>query len=320
VGNDTEFGDVLPGRLQDLSRDTWVPMETILAADHTSPYYNESKQAGSLYNQSWAFVHMLATTGKYRHRFWDVVKAVSTGTPSVQALESAYAMPFAALETELKSYIRGNTFNKLRVKIKLVDTDKLTSQPAEMFDVREVQAELLMGLQGRQDEARTRFEELAREDAGRPEPWANLGYLAWRDGKPGEAAEHFAKAFELGSRSPRLLLNYAQLAGRDKPESSVAALTALLELEPKNLEARLVLANLQMSQGQFSEALATTRPIVSVTTAEQRDGLLYLRAFAAMRLGDVAQARTFAEELMKVSSSADFQSRADEILRHSHQQ
>src|SRR5258708_31654792 len=138
-----------------------------------------------------------------------------------------------------------------------------------MCDVRDAQAELLMGLQGREIEARTRFEELAREDARRPEPWANLGYLAWRDGKPGEAAEHFGKAFELGSRSPRLLLNYAQLAGPDKAESSTAALTALLDLEPKNLDARLVLADLQMTQGQFSEALARARPIASVKTPDR---------------------------------------------------
>ncbi|HKC17287.1 MAG TPA: tetratricopeptide repeat protein [Steroidobacteraceae bacterium] len=319
AGNETEFGDVLIGRLQELNRDPWVPMETILAADMTSPYYNEAKQAGSLYNQSWALVHMLATTEKYRHKFWGMVIAVNNGVPSVQALETAYGVPFATIETELKSYIRGNSFSQLKVKIRLDDTEKLTSQPADMFEVREAQAELLIGLQGRQVEARTRFEELAREEVKRPEPWASLGYLALRDGKRDEAAEHFGKAFELGSRSPRLLMIYAQLAGRDKPESSAAALTVLLELEPKNLDARVELADLQMSQGQFSEALATTRLITSVKTAEQRDHLLYLRAFAAMRSGDVKQAHALAEELKRVTSSADLKSRADEILRYSDQ-
>lgn len=319
AGSDTEFGDVLLGRLQALNTEKWVPMETILAADKTSPYYNETKQAGSLYNQSWALVHMLATTEQYRSKFWEVVQAVNNGTPSVQALEVTYGMPFAKLEAALKSYIRGNNFNMLKIKIRLDGTEKLMSQPADMFEVREAQAELLMGLQGRQGEARTRFEELAREDAKRPEPWANLGYLAWRDGKPSEAAEHFANAFALGSRSPRLLLDFARLAGRDKPEASAAALTALLELEPKNLDARLVLANLQMSQSQFSEAVATARPIVSVKTVEQRDNLLYMRAFAAMRLGEVAAARALAEELKKVGASQDFRARADEILRLTNQ-
>jgi Tfp pilus assembly protein PilF len=319
VGDDTEFGAVLDGRLQELNRASWVPMETILTADKNSPYYNETNLAGSLYSQSWAFVHMLATTTKYRHKFWEVVDAVNNGTPSVQALETAYGVPFATLETELKDYIQGNTFIKLKMKIKLDDTGKVAARPADMIDVHEVQAELLMGLHGRQAEARTRFEELALEDAQRPEPWANLGYLSWRDGKPAEAEEKFAKAYELGDRNPRLLLSYAQLAMQDKPGSSTAALTALLELEPKNIEARLLLANLQMSQGQFSEALVTARPIASVRTADQRDDLLYLRAFAAMRLGDVAKARSLAEELKKTSSSADYQARADEILRISNE-
>jgi Tfp pilus assembly protein PilF len=315
AGNDTEFGDVLVGRLQELSRGPWVPMATILAADQTSPYYNETKQAGSLYNQSWAFVHMLATTDKYRPKFWTMMQAVDNGTPSVQALESAYDMPLPQLEAALQAYIHGNSFNKLRVKIKLEGTETLTRQPADMYDVREALAELLVSLPDRQAEARTRLEELTRDDTKRPEPWASLGYLAWHDGNRSEAAEQFGKAFELGSRSPRLLLNFAQLAGRDKPEASTAALTDLLELEPKNLDARLLLANLLMRQKLYADAMTEIRSITTVRSAEQRDDLLYLRAFATMRLGDVAKARELAAELQKVTTSQDYQSRADDILR-----
>jgi Flp pilus assembly protein TadD len=315
AGADTEFGDVLLGRLQALNRVPWVPMETILAADQNSPYYNETKQAGSLYDQSWAFVHMLATSEKYRPKFWEVVKLVNDGTPSVQALETVYGVPFAQLESALKSYVRGDNFYKLKVKIKLDATEKLTAQPADLFDVREAQADLLMGLRDRQAEARTRLEQLTHEDATRPGPWASLGYLAWRDGNTSEAAEHFGKAFELGNRNPRLLLNFAQLAWQDKPESAAAALTALLELEPKNVDARLVLATIQMSKHQFSDALETARPIKAVRTEEQRDDLLYLRAFASMGLGDKEKARALAEQLKKVSTSPQMQSQADDILR-----
>lgn len=315
AGADTEFGDVLLGRLQELNRVPWVPMETILAADQKSPYYNEAKQAGSLYDQSWAFVHMLATTEKYRFKFWEMVKLVNDGAPSVHALETAYGMPFAKLESALRSYVHGNNFNKLKVKIKLDATEKLTARSADLFDVREVQAELLMGLGDRQAEARTRFEELTREDAARPGPWASLGYLAWRDGNMSEAAQYFGKAIELGNRSPRLLLNFAQLAGPGKRESATAALLALLELEPKSVDARLLLATFQMTKNQFSDALETARPIKAVRTAEQRDELIYLRAFASMAVGDMEKARDLAEQLKKVSTSAQMQSQADDILR-----
>ena len=319
AGTNTDFGHILPGRLQALNREPWVPMATILAADQKSPYYNETEQAGSLYNQGWAFVHMLMTTNQYRTHFWEVVKSVDHGTPSVQALETAYGMPLATIEGALRHYISGNAFNKLRVKITLDATESLTSQPADMFDVREAQAELLMGLAGKQQEARARFEELAREDAKRPEPWANLGYLSWRDGKPDEAEQHFARAFELGSRSPRLLLDYASLAEGDKPEQSTAVLKVLLDLEPKNLDARLLLAELQMDQSQYAEALATVRLISQVRTVEQRDRLIYLHAFASMRLGDMPEARVRAEELKRVSASEERRSQADEILRFANQ-
>jgi Flp pilus assembly protein TadD len=290
-------------------------METILAADQKSPYYNEAKQAGSLYDQSWALVHMLATSEKYRSKFGEVVKLVNDGTPSVQALETTYGIPFAQLENALKSYIHDDNFYKLKVKIRLDATDKLTAQPADLFDVREAQAELLMGLRDRQGEARTRLEGLTVEDPKRPGPWASLGYLAWRDGDSPKAAEHFGKAIELGDRNPRLLLNFAQLAGWEKPDRAAAALTALLELEPRNIDARLLLANVQMNQRQFAAALDTARPIKTVRTEEQRDRLTYLRAFASMGLGDMENARALAEQLKKVSTSAQMQSRADDILR-----
>lgn len=315
AGEDTEFGDVLVGRLQELNREPWVPMETILAADQKSPYYNETKQAGSLYNQSWAFVHMLATSEKYRSKFWEVMKLINDGTPSVQALESAYGLPFAQLESALRSYIHGNNFYKLKVKIKLDATEKLAAQPADLFEVREAQAELLMGLRDRQAEARTRLEGLTGEDPKRPGPWASLGYLAWRDGDSGKAAEDFGKAFELGDRNPRLVLNFAQLAVRDKPESATAALTTLLELEPTNVDARLLLASIQINRRQFAEALETAHPIKAVKSEEQRDNLISLRAFASMGLGDMDKARALAEQLKKVSTSARMQSQADDILR-----
>jgi Flp pilus assembly protein TadD len=320
AGDDTEFGDVLPGRLQELNREPWVPLETILAADRKSPYYNESSQAGSLYNESWALVHMLATTEKYRPQFWPMVHAVNNGTPSVQALETAYGEPLAKIEIALRFYVEEDSFNKLVVKIRLEGTENLASRPADMFEVREALALLLTGMPGKDLEARSRLEQLAREDPKRPEPWVDLGYLAWGDGKPGEAAQHFGKAFELGGRSPRLLLAYAELGGQEKPESLMAALTALIDQQPRNVVVRLALADLQLGQGQFSTALATAATITTVRTAEQRDDLLYLRAFAYLRSGEPDKARKLAEELQTVTASQDCRSQAEEILRLAHPQ
>lgn len=315
LAGNTEFGNVMLGRLQALSREPWVPMQTILAAGSDSPYYNESNKAGSLYNQSWALVHMLATRNEYRFKFWDMVQAIQDGAPSVQALEKTYGIPFPRLENELRAYIHGNSFNKLVVNLKLDATDKLKGQPADLSDVRTVQAELLMGLSGKQAEARTRLEELTREDAKRPEPWANLGYLVWRDGKSADAVAHFSRAIELGNRSPRLLLDFSRLALRDRPEEAARALTALLELEPTNLDARLDLANLYLSQRHYAEALTVAGSVSAVKTADQRDRLLYVRAFSAMQMGDLTEARARAEELKRLTTAQAYGLRADDMLR-----
>ncbi|MEO5926835.1 MAG: tetratricopeptide repeat protein [Bryobacteraceae bacterium] len=315
LGSSTEFGSPIAGRLYGLSTDKWVPLETILSADEKSPFYNETQRAGNLYNEGWALVHMLATTTEYRPKFWDVVKAVQAGTPSVKALEAAYGMPFAKIESELKTYVRGDGFRKLVTKLRLEDMDKIKAQPADMYDVRTAQAELLMGLQGKQAEARTRFEDLTREDAKRAEPWSNLGYLVWRDGKAEVALDHFAKSYQLGNRSPRMLYDYARLASRQRPEEAITAFKDLIEIEATNSDARLDLANLQMSQRQYAEALVTVKGITSVKTADQRDRVLYMRAYSALQSGDRVDAQARADELQRLTTSEEYKTRANDLLR-----
>jgi hypothetical protein len=315
LGGSTEFGNIIPGRLQALNLEPWVPLETILTADQKSPYYNESKRAGNLYNESWALVHMLATSSEYRFKFWDMVKLVQDGMPSVQALEKTYGMPFAQLEKALRFYVSSDGFHKLVVKIKLEGMDKIPSQPADMFQVRTVQAELLMSLPNKQAEAKTRFEELTHEDAKQPAPWSSLGYLAWRDGKPDVAVENFAKSYTLGNRSRKLLQDYARLGAREHPDDAIAAFKTLIETEPQNTDHSLDLAGLLMNQRKYAEALEVARALKSVKSADQRDRILYIRAFAAMQTGDRAEARDRATELKRLTASADYGSRADQILR-----
>jgi hypothetical protein len=58
-------GDLIPGRLQALSTEKWVPLQVVLSADHDSPYYNEKNKAGGFYSESWALVHMLSLSREY---------------------------------------------------------------------------------------------------------------------------------------------------------------------------------------------------------------------------------------------------------------
>lgn len=315
LGKDTEFGDIIPGRLRELAQSKWIPLTTLLTVDRNSPYYNETKRAGAFYAESWALVHMLETTDEYRGKFWNMVAAVQAGTPSAAALEQTYGMPLAKLEQELNGYVRGNSFRKLVTKIKLEDIDKLPAQSADIFAVRTLHADLMAG-RGKNADARSRYEELRKENSQRPEPWSGLGYIAWREGNQEEAVTNFAQAYELGARGQKFLLDFGRLAQRSRPTDAAAAFTELLKLDPKNSDARLELAALQLNQRQYAQALTTVQGITSVKTAEQRDRTLYIRAAAALQAGDRAEARKIAQELKRATSAAEYVSRVDDMLRY----
>lgn len=315
LGKNTIFGRPIVGRLRELQSASWVPLKTILEADQGSPYYNESKRAGHLYNEGWALAHMLTTSKEYRPKFGQFFNAVQSGVPSVEALERVYGQPLAQIEEALKFYIRGQRFYELVTKIQIDDMEKLTVSPADTFDVQYLQADLLLGLKDRRPEGIKRMEELARENPNRPEPQSALGYVAWRDGKQTQAIEHFGNAIAGGARSPKLLWDYARLGRGASPAGVERAVVELIGLEPQNWEYRFFLAGLQMEQRKYPEALATLKQITSVPTAEVRDNLLYQRAALAMNAGDRDEAKARAEELKRLTTSEDFSNRADQILR-----
>ena len=97
-----------------------------------------------------------------------------------------------------------------------------------MFDVKLALADLT-NRPGKEAETRKTLEDLAREDPKRPEPWAGLGYLAWRGNQISEAVEAFGKAYELGTAAPKFLWDFGRLAEREHPDAAVAALTDLVQ-------------------------------------------------------------------------------------------
>jgi hypothetical protein len=118
-GDKVLVGDLIPGRLQALYSDKWIPLSVILSAGPDSPYYNEKNKAGSLYNEGWALVHMLQLSPEYVAKFSEFLGAVNSGVDSAAALEKIYGKPVTAFEKELQEYIRGNRFYVRPFSVKL---------------------------------------------------------------------------------------------------------------------------------------------------------------------------------------------------------
>jgi len=297
------IGDPIPNRILALREDSWVPLSTIMAADHDSPYYNEAGKAGSLYNEGWAAVHFIGTTSEYRPKFSAFLAAVANGTDSAEAIQKVFGKPLSTFETELRGYIGQGAFNHLIAKIDIDRTKKeVVAEAASSFDVKFA----LTDIDSRPNataERRRVLEELKRENPGRPEPWAGLAYLDWQEGKSSQAAEGFSKAYALGAHSNRMLWDYGRLAQSSQPQESVKVLKELAALEPNRAEVQIELAWSQYYARQLNEALMTLAG-TKLETIEQAPRFFSAQAYVQLGMGDpLAASRTL--EILKRYSKTD---------------
>jgi len=313
-GDKVLVGDLIPGRIQALYSDKWVPLSVILSAGPNSPYYNEKNKAGSLYNEGWALVHMLQLSPEYVAKFSDFLGTVNSGVDSATALERVYGKPLAAFENELQGYIRGNRFYVRPFSVKLASTrENFAATPAPSFDVKLALADLT-NRPGKEADTRKALEDLTREDPRRAEPWAGLGYLAWRSGDTGEAVEAFGKAYGLGDRSSKFLWDFGRLAERERPEDAISAFMDLHKLEPDRLDVRMELAYLYQNARQPGAELSILADVTSITP-EDAPRFFTLLANAQIQLGDRDGARVTVAKLAANAKTPTERSRVEQMQR-----
>jgi tetratricopeptide (TPR) repeat protein len=313
LGDKVMVGELLPGRYQALQREKWVPLETILAADRGSPFYNEKNKAGSLYNEGWALTHMLALDPDYRPKYTQVLQSTQAGTDSAAVLARIYGKPFAEIEKDLQEYLRGDRFRAAVFPVKMERaTEQPRAEPASMFDVKLLLANL-NDRPGKEAEMEKTLEDLTREDPKRPEPYVALGNLAWLRGQMVEARKNFAKAFELGDRNPTLLWDYGRIAERDAPQESILALSELLKREPDRVDVRIELASVHLRAKRNSEVLATLAPVRTVS-AENAPQFFEIMAYAQLQAGAPAEARATAQRWVSVAETPEQKLDAERLL------
>jgi tetratricopeptide (TPR) repeat protein len=314
VGDKILVGAVIPGRVYALSREKWVPLEAIVAADRNSPFYNEKNKAGSLYNEGWALTHMLELSAEYSPNFGRLVEEIQKGMPSQQALEGVYGKPLGSIEKDLQNYLRRDTLNARLIPAKLQSGERVAAEPASMFDVKLTLLDLTSG-PDRQAETERKLQELVAENPKRPEPYVALGYLAGRAGRQEEALKSFETAIELGSKNPQMLWDYGRMAGRSNPSQAIRALSALLADQPNRMEVRLALAQTQLGNKQAKDAIETLSPVKKVTPADA-PRFFEILAYANMDTGNRQAARANAQRWIENTQDTDERVNANRLLRY----
>jgi Tfp pilus assembly protein PilF len=313
-GDKVLVGTLLPGRMQALLRERWVPLATIISAGHDSPYYNEKSKAGSLYSEGWALTHMLQLSRTYGPRFSALVEELQKGTPSQQALEQTYGTTVGTLDKDLQAYLRSSMFVGRLLPVKLEKGENVATEPAPMFDVKLA----LLDLSNRHEneaEVRKKLEDLMRDDPKRPEPHVLLGYLAARSGQQEEAIKSFQKALDLGSRNAQMLWDCGRMAAQTDASQAMFALSLLLTDQPGRTDARLALAQIQTNNKRPMQAIATLSSLKAVTPADA-PRLFQILAYAHMETGNRAAAQVNAQRWLDNTQDAGEKADATRLLRY----
>jgi len=301
LGAHIVVGKPIRGRVQALGAEKWMPLQTVLAADRGSPFYQEKSRAGMFYAESWILVHMLVLSREYRPKLHAMLEALKgaalNDTGSARALEKAYGKPVESIEKDLKSYLAGSTLAAAvfdAPEAKPMGEVQIESNAG--LAARLALAELTAVTAGKAVQARAAYRQLQRDYPNRWEVEQAMGVLDLRERRNSEAAEHFAIAIELGARNPRLYIDYARaLSLTNRGDEAVKALRTALSLDPALEEARFELGVALVRTGGYREAVEEFGKLKRLTP-ERASRYYYSLAYANYQLGDRARARTLIRE------------------------
>jgi tetratricopeptide (TPR) repeat protein len=226
-----------------------LPLRTLLAADHDSPYYNESDKKSMFYAESWALVHYLIHSGtrERERQLTRYLNLLGAGTHAEDAFRQAFETSLEAVERELRAYVRD--FN-VPVRTVLFDKELKRERAMKSEAITEAEVQYYLGdlllHTDRLDDAETHLKRALALDPHLALADASLGLLRARQLRLTEARQHLQRSLAKDPQSylahyyyafalSREGMNEEQLVGGYAPETARsirAALNKAIELAP----------------------------------------------------------------------------------------
>lgn len=310
------IGDLIPGRVAELTNSKWLDFDTLTSVTQSSPIYNETDRVGIFYAESWALAHMLYLSPEYAPNFGKFVTALSQGKTNDEAFRVAWGKTGEQVFADLESY-----FKRKRLVGRIYET-RLTkeqlepvAEPVSEFDARVALAELLSATHRRED-AREAFRKLEAEQPGNPGVARLLGYLALQDQDWASAIRYFEEAFTAGETDARMCyaLGIMERDAKGKPQLVLAALERAIKSRPGYTDAEINLGVTKIMQRDFAGGIAALVTIPSVTPAAAP--LVYCNlTYAHIETGELGAARQDLETCRKYAKTDADTARANQLAR-----
>lgn len=323
------LGELILYHLQTLREDKFLPLRTLFAVDHYSPYYNEGSKRGTFYAESWALVHylILGNEGKRMPQLSRFLNLLDANVALDNAFKQAFQMEVEALEKEFKKYVEGHTF---RMQIatferKLEFDREMTAAPLTEAAAQGYLGDLLLHV-NRLSDADARLQQALALDPDLTQAQASLGILRARQNRFDEATRalqaavkgdsnnylvHYYYAYAL-SREGMNSTNFIRDYPADKAAIMRAELKRAIELNPTFPESYSLLAFVNMVVGdRLDESIEMLTRALALSPG--RSDLSFMLAQIYMRQEKLDLARKLLEPLVS-GKDRRIQSQAQSLL------
>lgn len=192
-----------------LRQQKMIPLRTLFAVDHSSPYYNERDKRGVFYAQSWALMHYFlhGKNERRQQQFADYMKKVDGVLSPEEAFQQVFGEETEAIEKELKNYIKQNSYHVRTFAFEkpLEFDSEMTGAPISEAEAQAYLGDLLLHAH-QLDRAETYLQKAAQLDPNLTMAHASLGLLRVRQDRFADARQFLERA--VGSNTQNYLAHY----------------------------------------------------------------------------------------------------------------
>jgi tetratricopeptide (TPR) repeat protein len=314
-------GNVDRAHLFVLSKNEWLPMDTLFQVSETSPFYNEKSPASVFYAESWATVHYLLLDPEARRAdlfnkylvVWDSgMDAVTAGRAALGNLDT--------FELAVKKYVGQANWRPG------VALPGLAGMQEASWKARTLAQAEVLALRGdyfthrrMMDEARPLLEEAAKTGAEIAATHEALGFFYFRNSDFAEAQEEMKRAIALGADDFAPYFALGSLELRNVAESDDDIREARKNLErAAELNPMFAPTFEALTQAYSRSADTQTKALAAAETAVKLDAKSRSYrtnlAYTLLNNGRTEQARAVAEKLEATAVSKDDKRSAGSVL------
>ena len=302
-----------------LQQNRLLPLATLFAVDHNSPYYHEEKKGSIFYAESWALTHYIQMTDypQKKSRLNDYGILLAQNVDPLEAANRAFG-DLKQLQANLEKYVQQSSFKYFQMKTTTeVDDSAFKVQPLTVTQSEAVRADFLAYNQ-RTADAQALLDRVLQEDSKNVSAFETKGFIAFEQHNLDEAKKWYELAVQYDSQSYLAHYYFAAItimssqdpSTRDRAESS---LRACVKLNPKFAPAFDELGVLlAMQHKNLDEARTMGLTAVSLEPANVRYRINMSNILLTMDKADIAlQVLNAASKVAKTPE--DSQMVADEI-------